>query len=67
MNNFEPINMPTSNETEASAQSWLNMVIKERGRKQAESIVRYNLTGQNQYYRFNNVYDTFLAHLVNKL
>jgi len=59
--NYEPINFPTRNQTEESAKKWLNELIKERGRNEAAKIVRYNLTGKNPYYRFNNIYDTWLS------
>jgi hypothetical protein len=59
--NYEPINFSTSNQTEESAKKWLNELIKERGRNEAAKIVRYNLTGKNPYYRYNNIYDQWLS------
>jgi len=59
------VDFPTSNQTESNAKSWLNQLIKDRGRKEAERIVRYNLTGKNEYYRYDNIYDTWLASAIN--
>jgi len=63
--NYEEVDFPTENQTERSAKKWLNELIKERGRKEAERIVRYNLTGKNKLYQYNNVYDTWLASATN--
>jgi hypothetical protein len=59
--NYEPINFPTSNQTEESAKKWLNELIKEKGRNEAAKIVKYNLIGKNPYYKYNNIYDQWLS------
>ena len=62
---FSSVNYPTINQTEENAKKWLNSLIKEKGRKEAESVVRYNLTGKNPFYRFNNSYDNWLSSAIN--
>jgi len=55
------LNFSTKNQTEESAKKWLNELIKEKGKKEAAKIVRYNLEGKNPYYKYNNTYDQWLS------
>lgn len=53
--------------TEQRAIIFLNKLIAEKGKEEAIKTIRYNLTGKNPYYRYNNIFDQYLASLINNL
>ena len=63
VNDYTPIKSGGENQTEISARYWVNSLIKSVGRKETGRIIMYNLSGQNEYYRYSSVYDTYLASI----
>ncbi len=64
-NDFELINSGGKNQTEINTRELINSMIKEYGRKGTEDRLRYNLTGKNPYYKFNEIKDTYISSIVN--
>jgi DNA polymerase III sliding clamp (beta) subunit (PCNA family) len=64
-NDFDLINSGGENQTEINTREFINSMIKEFGRKGTEERLRYNLTGKNPYYRFNEKKDTYIASIIN--
>ena len=52
--------------TTISAYKWIDMVVKERGIKQAEQLLKYNLKS-NQYFKASNYWVTAAWNRLNEL
>lgn len=57
----------TKNQTELSAECWVDKVIREYGKTKALQLIRYNLSGKNPYWGNNPVFDTAVASYVNNV
>lgn len=55
------------NKTQLAARCWVDSLIIEKGKTNALSIIKLNLTGKNPYWGFNVIFDTEISSYINNV